>query len=554
MALGLVAVLVFLMADGRGQTFWFDEWAFVLDRQGNDLGTFLEPHNGHFSLFPVVVYKLLLATAGMAHYWPYQLAVISVHALCALLIYLYAERRIGGWLAVAVTVPLLFLGPAWQVIVWPFEIAWVASLSAGLAALMLLDRGDRAGVLGAAAMLALSISSSGLGVAIVIGVAVDVALHPDRRRRVWAVAIPIALYAIWYVGYAESNFALHRIARVPGFVADALASSVSALVGLSGRTVPDTGASLAWGRPLAVLAVLALAWRLTRSGGPSRRLTALLATILAFWVLTAISRAGVQVGGYALAPPYSSRYMYVGGFFLTLIAVELLRGVRVTRTAALVLVVALAAGIAAHAGAFRDGNRYLRSAATILTTNLGAIEIARDAVAPGYLAGLSTPAGPFLASAAEHGSPARTPSELAASSEQDRAGADFTLTQIYRVAAVPAGGERPGGPPLEVEETTAGEVSATGSCVRLRPTGYHALGVRTSVAVPLPRDGLLITPQGGPVELAVRRFSDQFPRRTLGAARDGDSFVLRIPADRDPRAWHVQLTPAERVTACGIGP
>ena len=72
----------------------------------------------------------------MDHYWPYRAVVVALHLVCVALIYVYAERRVGGWLAFAAALLILFLGPAWQVIVWPFEMAWVASLAAGLGALL----------------------------------------------------------------------------------------------------------------------------------------------------------------------------------------------------------------------------------------------------------------------------------------------------------------------------------------------------------------------------------------------------------------------------------
>ncbi|MBA2631005.1 MAG: hypothetical protein H0U84_08300, partial [Thermoleophilaceae bacterium] len=338
LAVALLAAGAFFFLDGRGQTFWYDEWAFVLDRRGSGVGTFLEPHNGHLSLVPIVLYKALLGVAGMDHYWPYRLVVIVLHMLCSGLIYLYAERRVGGWLAVAAALPILFLGPAWQVIVWPFEMAWVASLAAGLGALLLLDRGDRRGEVAASALLVLSILSSGLGIAILIGASADVLLRGPRRP--WVVAAPFLVYATWYLVYGESNLAFNRLAKVPSFTADALASSVSALVGLAGRTIPDKGASLAWGRPLAVVAVAVVAWRLIKLGRVPPRVVTLGATIMSFWVLTAISRAGVTFEGFTLAPAYSSRYLYVGGFFLVLIAVELLRGVRLGPAAWALLCVA----------------------------------------------------------------------------------------------------------------------------------------------------------------------------------------------------------------------
>lgn len=549
----LLGAALFLFLDGHGETFWYDEWAFVLGRRGSDLSTFLDPHNGHLSLLPIVVYKALLATVGMSHYGPYRLTVITLHLLCVILIFVYAERRLGGWMALAAAVPILFLGPGWQVIIWPFEIAWLASLAAGLGALLMLDRRDRLGNVTACILIVISLSSSGLGVPITAGVLVEILLGRASRGRLWVVAVPLGLYALWYAGYSESNFASHRITEVPGFTADALAASISGLVGLAGRTIPDTGASLDWGRPLAVVAVALLAWRLRRLGRPSARLSMLLTTILAFWVLTAVSRAGVKVGGYSLAPPYSSRYIYFGGFIIVLIAVELLRDVTLTRTPAVLLAVALAAGLVAHLGAFHDAARYLRRTSLLLTANLGAIELGRDSVDPQYPAGPYTRAGPFLAAAARDGSPALSRAQIAGGSERVGASVDFVLVQIHGIALKPGGRSRRNGRRPTVEASTAGAMSATRSCVSLRPTGYHPPWLKPELDLLVPPGGLVLTAQErAPVEVSLRRFASRFPR-PLGVLTGGTTAVLRIARDRAPQPWHLQLLPAGRVTACGLG-
>src|SRR5439155_13023036 len=64
----LVAGAVVLLHQIRGTTFWFDEWVWVAERHGSGLHSLLEPHNEHFSLVPVAIYKLLFATAGLDHY------------------------------------------------------------------------------------------------------------------------------------------------------------------------------------------------------------------------------------------------------------------------------------------------------------------------------------------------------------------------------------------------------------------------------------------------------------------------------------------------------
>ena len=75
--------------------------------------------------------------------------------------------------------------PAWQNILWPFQVGWLLSLAAGLGALLALDRGDRRGEAAACALVALSLASSGIGVAIAAGVLVDVLWR--RPRAAWIV-------------------------------------------------------------------------------------------------------------------------------------------------------------------------------------------------------------------------------------------------------------------------------------------------------------------------------------------------------------------------------
>src|SRR5205823_4756767 len=111
-----------------------------------------------------------------------------------------------------------------------------------------------------------------------------------RWRQAWIVAAPLALYALWWIGYGNAhNFVRHNIVAVLGYAADAAAAAISSLAGLTEARAlrPDT--PLAWGRPLAVLAVVVLLWRLAATQPVPRRVLTLLATVLSFWTLTALS-------------------------------------------------------------------------------------------------------------------------------------------------------------------------------------------------------------------------------------------------------------------------
>ena len=410
----LVVGAAFIYYETRGTTPLADEWGWALERRGGGLDTFLKPHNEHFSLIPVALYKLLFVTAGLGNNGPYRAMVVAGHLSCVALVFVYAKRRVGSYLALLGAALLLFFGPGWQNILWPFQIGSLLSLGAGLGALLMLDRADRRGDVGACLLLGVSLASSGLGLAIALGVAVDLLWGGRRWRRAWIVAAPLALYALWWIGYGNAhNFVRHNIVAVPGYAADAAAAAISSLAGLTEAAAlrPDT--PLAWGRPLAVLAVVVLLWRLAATQPVPRRVVTLLAIVLSFWTLTALNRAQIST-------PFESRYVYVGAFFLLLLAVEVAHGTRLPRRARPLLAVAVAAAIVSNLGVLRDNARLVRSESQLVKADLAAVDIGRP-VARRDLALTTFPAypllvvkvGPYLAAKKAIGSPASTPTELA---------------------------------------------------------------------------------------------------------------------------------------------
>src|SRR6185312_5351958 len=143
-------------------------------------------------LVPVMIYRLLFATVGIAHSAPYRAVGIAGHLLCVALLYRYAVRRAGTGIALLAAGSILFLGPGWQNIVWPLQIGWLISIAGGLVALLALDRGDRRGEIVACAALTVAVFSSGPGVAIAAGILVEVLLTRGWRA-LWIVAVPLGL-------------------------------------------------------------------------------------------------------------------------------------------------------------------------------------------------------------------------------------------------------------------------------------------------------------------------------------------------------------------------
>jgi hypothetical protein len=548
----LLAAGAFFLYETRDTTFWSDEWVWLLERRETDFATFLEPHNEHLSLVPVALYKALFAIAGADDYLPYRLPVIAAHLVVVTLVFAYASGRVGRVPALLAATLILLLGPAWQNIMWGFQVAWLISLGAGVGALIMLDRRDRAGDLTAAVLLVLSLASSGLGLPIAAGLTVDVVWRRRRMRDAWVVAAPVALYGLWWLAYQESELMRHALVLTPTFVADAASGALSSLAGLSGQDIPADGASLAWGRPLAVAAVALLAVRLASLGTVPPRVLALLTILLTFWLSTGVRRSFVSA-------PDASRYLYVGGLFIVLLAVELGRGISLSVRMTLLLAGAVGAAALSNVGIFRDAGRFARQQAQQTRAALGAVELARPVVAADHLA-LGVPgypfvvvrAGPYLQAADALGSPAFGPAEITTAHEQARLVADAELFRIHGVELQPAAAGLQLGAAPEVDAVAGGSVRAAGPCVAFSPDPYAPAGVLRALEVTVPAAGLLVTARDGPAAVRLRRFAQTFPAGTQGRLAPSGSATLRIGEDLASQAWHLRLDPQGRLRVCGM--
>jgi hypothetical protein len=556
---GLLAIAaVLLLHETRGTTLWVDEWVWALDRRGSSVGTFLEPHNGHFSLVPIVLYKALFATAGLDHYVAYRVMAVVAHLLCVALVFVYASRRVSGLAALAAATLILTLGPAWQNFLWPFQVGWLLSLAAGLGALLMLDRGDRRGDVGAFALLALALASSGLGLVIAAGLLVEVLWGRGEWRAAWIAAGPLAVYAVWWSVYQDTAVLRHNIPLAPGFAADAAGGALAALAGLTevrvdaGGTLTDAGAALGWGRPLAIAGAGLMIWRLAKMRPVPARVLTLLTIPVSFWLLTGLQRAHV-------GSPDTSRYLYVGAFFVVLLVVELIRGLSLPRGAAAVAAGAVGLAVISNLGDLRAGARFLRVQAPVARADLGALELARASVPRGYVA-KHFPGTPFIAiraaryfdAAESYGTPAFTPAELAAATEPARSTADAELVAIHRIALRRGSAATPGRGAPAVDAATGGTTGSRGGCVRFRPNAAEAAGVVPELRITIPAGGVALTAVGGPANVSIRRFAATFPDQPLARLVASGSGVLRVAPDRAPQPWHLRVAPEASVKACNI--
>jgi len=537
LTLGAGALLLYA---ARHLTFFYDEWDFILGRRGSSLASYLDPHNGHLTLFPVIVYKLLLAIVGMRHYWLYQAIEVSLHMLCGVLLYVLARRRLGPWLALAPAVLLLFMGSAYQDLLWPFQIAFLASMAGGLGALGFLDRGagPRADA-GACALLLWSLSASSVGIPFLAAVAVLLIAQHANPWRAWVVVVPAVLYTLWYLGWGTSESPTSQsLLGSTEYVADAAAGAVAGIAGLADS----------WGPPLAVATLIALLVRVRgRHAAPAPMLIAAAIGGLAFWWLAAIARGD-------LTQPDSSRYLYVGAAFILLIASEAAAGAKPSRIELAGIAGLVVIAVVGNVSLLRGAERSYRSADESVQASLEAVQVAAPVVSPTFVPepqdAPQVQAGPYLSAVRQFGSPALTLQQLEQAPGSVTEEADNVLAHAEALAPVRARARAAADRPVLVDSTTTGRIERLGLCERYMPAGMTSVG---DFAVAPGAELLLAPASGSGPNIYLRRFAAQFSigQPVFARITGGERVAIRFPVDRAPAlSWHVRLTGTSPVVVC----
>jgi hypothetical protein len=508
-------------------TFWRDEWDFLLHRRSWSVGTFLDPFVEHLVAASILIYKVGIGAFGMDSGRPFQLVAVALFLLSVALLFVYMGRRVGEWLALAAILPVLFLGPSWDDLLFPFQMALFGSVACGIAALLAIERRDRTWDLVAMGLLLLGLLFSDLGIPFVAGATVQLAFDRERWRRAPVVVVPTALWLLWYAGWghdAQTFISLTNFARSPSYVFDGLGTSLATWLGL-GTGAYDASA-LDWNRPLLVLVLGLAAWRLYVLRRLSPRILGTAVILLGFWFLTALNTN-------PFAPATAGRYQYIGIVLMALLASELAAGLRVRRYATVALVLLGAAAAMVNGVRLQDAAHGLAEIAQKERGGLAALELTRGHVDPrfelteensdvDYLGLLD--AGSYFSAVDAYGSPAYTPAGLASASEGARIAADKVFAAGLGVALRPGPAGRPA------------------TCVELRP------GSRPAV-VEVPPEGIVLRATSTGSNVSLRRYASSFPV-TLGALPAGSNELLRIPTDRSPRPWFLSLNGGAPVAAC----
>ncbi len=506
-----------LLSVTSGINFVTDEWNLLFLRSGWTPDSFLEPFHEHVIIAPTLIYKVLQGTLGMDSNRPFQLAALIMFLAIGPLLFIWMRRRIGDWAALIGVALILFLGAAFEDLLWAFQIGYFGSLAFGLAALIALDRDDRRGDVAAAILLVLSLSFSSLGLPFVAGAAAEWLTNPRERGKRWLVpAAAAAFYGIWWLGWghsAETTFSLANIPEAPRFILDAASAGATSLFGLAtgDGSEPDQP-HLIWGR-IILVALLALSglrlWRLKRIP-PGVIIAATVA--LSFFALSALAQSESRL-------PTSSRYQLPGALFLLLFFTEILRGLKLKPPAlvagAAVTIAAAVMGVGLMSDQSRD--RWV-PVSTSTSTYLGMVAYAGEANDPELVLNLGpgseVPIDRFLDQVKTSGSPGYSAGEIQSRDAGVRAAADQDLIELTKPLL---SGFNPGGNFDRCREYPPDVTVAVRSGVRV--IEIRSLG-----------DQIL--------NLGLARFGDP-PGYPIGSTHAGSMGWLEIPAIDDPPPWQV---------------
>jgi hypothetical protein len=507
----LAGTAVFMFHLARGLTFNLDEWIVVTERRGPGAPSLLEPHNEHLSVVLLSVFLGLLKLGGLDDQPLMMVPLVALQVALGALLFVVARRRVGAGVAVGVAALVLVSGLAYENFLIPGQAGQMASIVAGVGAFAVLDRPrDRRNDLLLAGLLTVALASSGMGIPVLIGVAVELLLSAEGRRRLWVVGAPFGLYLLWYAGYGTNRAGLDEFGQSALWAWTAAGHAAGALIGR--RQIEP-------GRDLLIILLVVLAYRAWRVEPAARIRMAAIATVLVtFYGLTAISR-------HDIAPPSSSRYLTVGLVFLLLLLVESARGLRVRAWAPwAVLVLAVVALSKDDKVAFRDGRALFLERSQEMRGSLAALDLlGRDRVdprleiAPGAAPFLE--AGPwFDALDGLRGDPAYAPAQLPRAAAVARAFADDTLIRAGCLALGPASAGR-SAPCRRAWPGDEGPVPAAGVRIEAGPGAPLTLRARR-----FGRDWVMV----GVLPVAPGRAVELHPLRDVSSV----GYVVRAPGAR----------------------
>ena len=312
-AAAAAAAALLILGLGAGLTFFSDEWAFIGSRALGDPATWFPPHNEHWATFSILIYRALVETVGLRSYMPYLAVLVALHLAVAALVYVLVRRTSGRWVAVGVSLVVLFLGGGLENLFWAFQIGFVGATAAGLAAMVAFDASPltaRRAAIGSGLILASLATQGGPGLVCLVAVAVELLLDPRRRRMAAFLAFPAAVYVAWYVAIGRTGVDAHAGVFRLGGVVD-LPPVIFTGFSTAAGTISGLGSDLG----SVALALALLAGTVSAARHPrltiSPRLVGCLVAVVVFYGLIAVARSYIGVDTAT-----RTRYTYIATMFI----------------------------------------------------------------------------------------------------------------------------------------------------------------------------------------------------------------------------------------------
>lgn len=543
----VAASLALLIWTGRRTLFSVDDLLWFMSSPALDLEGMLQPHNGHLIAVPRLLYHVAFELFG-ATYAPIRVLTALAAGATGVLFFVWAARRVGRPVALAGMALLLVLGTSYIFLIAGDGLMVQLSLSAGLAALLALERGDRLGDGLACGLLCFGIVTYSVALAMLVAAAVAVLRGTDRRR-IWIVAVPAIAYGAWWLwargdaGAPADEVELGNLLVLPAYAFESLSSVLGALTGLdhelaapSVRPEFDTTTASA-GPALALAALIAFVWRLRRPR-VAEAVWVALGFLLSLWVLGALTAD-------AASPPNASRFVYFFAVGVLMVAAGACVGLRWTRGRLIAIWAIVACGLAANVLSLHEGGEFRRDVdAPQMRAELTGVELAGESAQPRpdlsqiangaailnhpfAFAPVDEPSDDYLSAVDRYGALGYEPAELRAQPEELRARTDAMLIGAYGID-------------LRAHDPAAPRA-------RCRHLDARAGGGMT---FELPAGGAVLETRGaaGPVEL--RRSADQ-NWVAIGGLAPRNPAAIRIPADAVLDPWYVSA-PGSVATICPL--
>lgn len=341
----VVAVAVLFLT--RDAWFFGDDWAFLIFRSdlwnsGQHFEAIFVPHNEHLSAVPAAVYLVLEKFFGIGSMLPYFVVLVAGHVAL-----LWAVRTI----MVRFNVPMMWriVGLIWlglfgagaENLVWPFQMSFIWAFALSLWGLLVFTGGERPTVrrdLGASALFTLGLFTASTSLSVTI-VAACVLLVSSRSilRLLRVFAVPIGLYAAWYVFYGTSRMPHNPISKtqVIPYLTKALSYGLDQTF-----QFPTIGLIFA---VVALVLIASVDWFTPQQ----RRITAVLSAILfVFYLMSAVGRSFLGIEAAT-----ASRYVYFCGamaipFVVLAVSVVLERKPKLLPIAGVILAIAIVGNVA----------------------------------------------------------------------------------------------------------------------------------------------------------------------------------------------------------------